>query len=228
MFRAARFPIFHTREGHRPDLSTLSKRELFRSRNNPSQLGIGDPGPMGRALVRGEPGHDIIPELYPLPTENIVDKPGRSAFQHTDFKLMLDVAGIQNLILCGATTDVCVTSTMRDANDLGLDCLLVHDATAAGQAHLHEAAVGMIVEEGGIFGAVASTRSILNAFGREFSAHIVGSPQNGVAIAPKGDLTAEEKQQGIISFMVTDNGTAAESSPMLETEKSTAPSLGNR
>lgn len=181
---------------------------------------------MGRALVRGEPGHDIIPELYPLSTENIVDKPGRSAFQHTDFKLMLDVAGIKNLILCGATTDVCVTSSMRDANDLGLDCLLVHDATAAGQAHLHEAAVQMVVEEGGIFGAVASTRSILHAFGIEFPAHIEASLQNGVGIASKLDLIAEGKQKDITLFVVTDDETAAEPDPSSKLDTNTASLLG--
>jgi len=116
-FRAASFPIYHTREGHRPDLSTLSPRELHRSRNNPGGSGIGDHGPMGRLLVRGEKGHDIIPELAPLPSEPIIDKPGRSAFQHTDFKLLLDNRGIKNLIICGVTTDVCVASTMRDASE---------------------------------------------------------------------------------------------------------------
>lgn len=178
---------------------------------------------MGRALVRGELGHDIIPELYPLPTENIIDKPGRSAFQHTDFKLMLDVAGIQNLILCGVTTDVCVTSTMRDANDLGLDCLLVHDATAAGQAHLHEAAVQMIVEEGGIFGAVASTRSILRAFGRELPVHIEASLQNGVGVASKSDLTAEEMRKDVTPFMIADDEAVTELSPSSKEDTITAP-----
>lgn len=120
VFREKGFPIYHTREGHRPDLSTLSSREAARSRNNASGLGIGDPGPLGRLLVRGEAGHDIIPELTPLDNENIIDKPGRSAFQHTDFKLMLSVKGIKNLILCGVTTDVCVASTMREANDNNL------------------------------------------------------------------------------------------------------------
>lgn len=115
-FRAAGCPIYHTREGHRPDLSTLSSRELWRSRNNPSGKGIGDEGPNGRLLVRGEKGHDIIPELTPLPSEPIIDKPGRSAFQHTDLKLLLDNRGIRNLVICGVTTDVCVTTTMRDAS----------------------------------------------------------------------------------------------------------------
>lgn len=115
-FRAAGCRVYHTREGHRPDLSTLSARELHRSRNNPGGKGIGDEGPLGRLLVRGERGHAIIPELEPLPAEPVVDKPGRSAFQHTDFKLMLDVAGVRNLVICGVTTDVCVSSTMRDGS----------------------------------------------------------------------------------------------------------------
>ena len=115
-FRASGFAVYHTREGHRPDLSTLSGRELLRSRNNPSGLGIGDVGPNGRLLVRGEKGHATIPELAPLPSEPIIDKPGRSAFTNTDFKLLLDNRGIKNLIICGVTTDVCVSTTMRDAS----------------------------------------------------------------------------------------------------------------
>ncbi|KAH8694624.1 isochorismatase family protein [Ilyonectria robusta] len=162
-FRAAGFPIYHTREGHRPDLSTLSSRELARSRNNTSGKGIGDMGPLGRLLVRGEKGHEIIPELTPLPSEPIIDKPGRSAFQHTDLKLLLDNRRVKNLVICGVTTDVCVTSTMRDGNDMGLDCLLVSDASAAGEQHLHEAAVASVCGEGGIFGAVATTDKVLAA-----------------------------------------------------------------
>lgn len=118
-FRKAGFPVYHTREGHRPDLSTLSSRELLRSRNNQSGRGIGDEGPLGRHLVRGEKGHEIIPELRPLPSEPVIDKPGRSAFQHTDLKLLLDNRGVKNLVICGVTTDVCVTSTMRDGSRFG-------------------------------------------------------------------------------------------------------------
>ncbi|MCJ1410683.1 hypothetical protein MMC19_004769 [Ptychographa xylographoides] len=162
-FREVGFPVYHTREGHRPDLSTLSSRERYRSKNNGAATGIGDRGPMGRLLVRGEPGHDTVPELYPLPEEPVIDKPGKSAFRHTDFKLLLDIRKVKNLVLCGVTTDVCVTSTMRDANDMGLDCLLVEDACAAGEKQLHKAAVDMICEEGGIFGAVAPTVDVLKA-----------------------------------------------------------------
>ncbi|RDW65594.1 hypothetical protein BP5796_10286 [Coleophoma crateriformis] len=165
VFREKGFTIYHTREGHRPDLSTLSSREAARSRNNASGLGIGDPGPLGRLLIRGEAGHDIIPELTPLENENIIDKPGRSAFQHTDFKLLLSVKGIKNLILCGVTTDVCVASTMREANDNNFDCVVVEDATAAAEPELHKGAIEMVKSEGGIFGAVTSTEKILAALG---------------------------------------------------------------
>ncbi|TVY30108.1 Peroxyureidoacrylate/ureidoacrylate amidohydrolase [Lachnellula hyalina] len=165
IFRTLNFPIYHTREGHRPDLSTLSARELARSRNNPSGLGIGDKGPLGRLLVRGESGHDIIPELYPLEGEQIIDKPGRSAFQHTDFKLMLNIRGIKNLVICGVTTDVCVHSTMREANDNNFDCLLVEDASAASEELLHAHAVESVKAEGGIFGAVATVDKVLEALG---------------------------------------------------------------
>ncbi|CZR61441.1 related to amidases related to nicotinamidase [Phialocephala subalpina] len=164
-FRSHGFPVYHTREGHRPDLSTLSSRELLRSRNNPSGLGIGDSGPLGRLLVRGEAGHDIIPELYPIDGENIIDKPGRSAFQHTDFKLILNIKGIKNLILCGATTDVCVHSTMREANDNGFDCLIVEDCTAAAEKQLHDFAIESVKSEGGIFGAVTTAEKVLTALG---------------------------------------------------------------
>ncbi|KAK9424814.1 putative Isochorismatase-like domain-containing protein [Seiridium unicorne] len=162
-FRDARFPVYHTREGHRPDLSTLSSRELLRSRNNPSGKGIGDEGPLGRLLVRGEKGHAIIPELTPRPTEPVIDKPGRSAFQYTDFKLLLDNRGIKNLVICGVTTDVCVSSTMRDANDMGFDCVLVSDAAAAAEQSLHNSTIDSIQSEGGIFGAVTTTKGVLSA-----------------------------------------------------------------
>lgn len=162
-FREAGYPIYFTREGHRPDLSTLSTREQYRSRNNKENLGIGDPGPLGRLLIRGQPGHNIIPELEPLENEPVIDKPGRGAFAHTEFGLMLSIKGIQNLIICGVTTDVCVTSTLREANDRRFDCILVSDACAAGDAALHDAAVQTIKEEGGIFGTVTTTEELLRA-----------------------------------------------------------------
>nr|OQO31177.1 hypothetical protein B0A51_01556 [Rachicladosporium sp. CCFEE 5018] len=159
-FRRHNYTIFHTREGHRADLSDLPSRELFRSRNNSSGLGIGDPGPLGRLLVRGEAGHDIIPEMYPLPGESIIDKPGKGAFTNTDFDLLLRVKGVRNLIICGVTTDVCVSTTMREANDRGYDCLLVEDCCAASSKTLHLAAVEMVKTEGGIFGAVAKASDL--------------------------------------------------------------------
>ncbi|KIW63044.1 hypothetical protein PV04_09922 [Phialophora macrospora] len=164
--RGAGFPVFFTREGHRPDLSTLSSRERFRSRNNPRQLGIGDRGPLGRFLIRGEPGHDVIPELAPRPNEVIIDKPGRGSFAHTDFEHLLKIRGIRNLVLCGVTTDVCVSTTMREANDRGFDCLLLEDATAAATAQLHNATVESVKMEGGIFGAVARSADVVQAMTR--------------------------------------------------------------
>ncbi|KAF2716300.1 isochorismatase family protein [Polychaeton citri CBS 116435] len=161
--RGKGMPIYHTREGHRSDLSSLSSRELYRSRRNPSGLGIGDPGPLGRLLIRGEPGHDIINELCPLVNEPIIDKPGKGAFANTDFDLLLRNKGVRNLILCGVTTDVCVHTTMREANDRGYDCLLVEDCCAASEENLHHAAVETVKTEGGIFGAASTSKLVLHA-----------------------------------------------------------------
>ncbi|KAI1608881.1 isochorismatase [Exophiala viscosa] len=160
----AEYPVFFTREGHSPDLSTLSSREKFRSRNNPRHLGIGDTGPLGRFLIRGEPGHDIVPDLKPIPGEVVIDKPGRGAFAHTDFEHHLRLRGIKNLILVGVTTDVCVSTTMREANDRGFDCLVLEDATAAATPELHRYALESIKMEGGIFGAVAKCTSLFHPF----------------------------------------------------------------
>jgi nicotinamidase-related amidase len=164
--RSSGLPIFHTREGHRADLSDLPTRELLRSRNNASGIGIGDQGPLGRLLVRGEAGHDIIHEVYPRVGEPIVDKPGKGAFTNTDFDLLLRVKGVKNLIICGVTTDVCVHTTMREANDRGYDCLLVEDCCAASEAALHSAAVEMVKTEGGIFGATAKCKQVLEGLGQ--------------------------------------------------------------
>lgn len=179
-FRSHGFPVYHTREGHRPDLSTLSSRELRRSRNNASGLGIGDAGPLGRLLIRGEKGHEIVDELYPIAGENVIDKPGRSAFQHTEFRLMLNIRGIKNLVICGVTTDVCVHSTLREANDNGFDCVLVEDCAAASTRPLHEFAVESIKEEGGIFGAVTTSDKILRAMSvvRDEKVVLNGAPKD--------------------------------------------------
>jgi len=158
------FELIHlTVQGHRPDLSTLSSREKFRSRNNATGLGIGSQGPLGRLLIRGEPGHDIVPELYPLEHEPIIDKPGRGAFAYTDFELLLRIKGIRNLVIAGVTTDVCVSTTMREANDRGFDCVLLEDGTAASDANLHVGACESIKMEGGIFGATAKLDDVIEA-----------------------------------------------------------------
>jgi nicotinamidase-related amidase len=149
--------------GHRPDLSSLSSRERFRSKNNATGLGIGSQGPLGRLLIRGEPGHDIVQELYPIEDEPIIDKPGRGAFVHTDFELLLRIKGIKNLVIAGVTTDVCVSTTMREANDRGFDCVLLEDGTAASEPSLHIGACESIKMEGGIFGATAKLDDIIEA-----------------------------------------------------------------
>ncbi|KAI5856536.1 Isochorismatase-like protein [Tricharina praecox] len=162
LWRSKGWPVYHTREGHRADLSDCTPRELFRSRRNPSGLGIGDAGPMGRLLIRGEAGHDIIPELYPWFGEPVIDKPGRSAFANTDFELLLRIRGVTKLVIVGVTTDVCVHTTMRDADDRGIECLLVREACAAAVEELGQAALDMVACEGGIFGAVAGIEDVMS------------------------------------------------------------------
>ena len=154
--------VIHTREGHRPDLSDAPQAKLARGDPAPR---IGAAGPMGRILIRGEAGHDIIPELAPLPGEPVIDKPGKGAFYQTDLDLVLKNRGIGTLLVCGVTTEVCVNTTVREANDRGYRCVVLGDCCASYFPAFHEAGLGMIKAQGGIFGRVSGSGAVIAALG---------------------------------------------------------------
>src|SRR5271154_4503114 len=152
--------VIHTREGHRPDLTDAPPHKV--ERGDPSTR-IGAPGPMGRILVRGEPGHDIISELYPVSGEPVIDKPGKGAFYQTDLELMLKNRGIDTLFVCGVTTEVCVNTTIREANDRGFRCIALSDCCGSYFPEFHQAGLAMIKAQGGIFGSVAGSKQFLGS-----------------------------------------------------------------
>ena len=155
--------VVHTREGHRPDLADLPPSKKLRGR---LKAGIGDPGPMGRILVRGEYGHDIVDALKPAAGEPVVDKPGKGAFYATDLDSLLHNRGVRQLVVCGVTTEVCVNTTVREANDRGYDCLVLEDCVGSYFPEFQAAALKMIQAQGGIFGWVSDSRRFLKALAR--------------------------------------------------------------
>ena len=171
--------VIHTREGHRPDLADAPPLKV--DRGDPKTR-IGAPGPMGRILVRGEPGHDIIPELYPVAGEPVIDKPGKGAFYQTDLELMLKNRGIETLMVCGVTTEVCVNTTIREANDRGFRCIALSDCCASYFPDFHLAGLAMIKAQGGIFGWVSDSQKAIAAI----AAHGARAPKMPFGIIEGG------------------------------------------
>jgi nicotinamidase-related amidase len=171
--RAAGLFIVHTREGHRADLSDLPPAKYERGR---PKIHIGDVGPMGRLLVRGEHGHDIVDEVYPIAGEPIVDKPGKGAFYATDMDAILKTRGIRQLVVCGVTTEVCVQTSVREANDRGYDALVLEDAVASYFPEFQKAALDMIKAQGGIFGFVGKSADFLEGLGKQFPDAVASAP----------------------------------------------------
>jgi nicotinamidase-related amidase len=159
-WRDAGLLVIHTREGHKPDLSDLHETKRVRGKG---EMTIGSEGPMGRILIIGEPGHDIIPELYPIAGEPVVDKPGKGAFYATELTDLVEAHGLTQLVVCGVTTEVCVHTTVREANDRGIECLVLGDCTGSYFPEFHETALRMVAAQGGIFGWVSESPSVIEA-----------------------------------------------------------------
>jgi biuret amidohydrolase len=195
--------VVHTREGHRPDLADLAPSKKARGR---LASGIGDPGPMGRILVRGEHGHGIVEELAPLPSEPVVDKPGKGSFYATDLDAILHSKDIRSLIVTGVTTEVCVTSTVREANDRGYECLVLSDCVASYFPEFHSAAIEMIKAQGGIFGWVGPSDRFLEALSDESSPDTTPTDTTPTDTTPTDTTSANTTSVGAASADATSAG----------------------